>query len=85
MVVKNDDITPTVPKTRELLQKLSGFNLKEALIIIDKWDDNLYLASRNLAGVDVREAAKIDPVSLIKFDKVIITQDAVRKIEEVLG
>lgn len=85
MVVNEADITPNMPKTKELLQKLAGFQLKEALIVIDKWDDNLYLASRNLAGVDVREATKIDPVSLIKFNKVIMTQDAVRKIEEVLG
>jgi large subunit ribosomal protein L4 len=85
MVVENEDITPNVPKTKELLQKLAKFNLKQALIIVDKWNDNLYLASRNLAGVCVKEAVKIDPVSLIKFDKVIMTQDAVRKIEEVLG
>jgi large subunit ribosomal protein L4 len=85
MVVNNDDIIPGVPKTKELLQKLSKFNLKEALIVVDKWDDNLYLASRNLVGVDVKEAVRIDPVSLIKFNKVIMTQEAVRKIEEVLG
>ena len=85
MVVNSGDITPNVPKTRELIQNLSKFSLKKALIIIDKWDDNLYLASRNLVGVDVKEATKIDPVSLIRFDKVIMTQDAVRKIEEVLG
>ena len=85
MVINNDDIALTEPKTRELLKKLASFSVKEALVVIDKWDDNLYLASRNLAKVAVKEAAKIDPVSLIKFDKVILTQDAVRKIEEVLG
>ncbi len=85
MVVNNDDITLSVPKTRELLKKLASFSVREALLIVDKWDDNLYLAARNLAGVDVKEATKIDPVSLIKFDKVIMTKDAVRKIEEVLG
>lgn len=85
VVVNNDDMMIGTPKTRELLKKLADFNVKEALLIIDKWDDNLYLAARNLHGVDVREATKIDPVSLLKFNKVIMTKDAVRKIEEVLG
>lgn len=85
MVVKNDDITPNVPKTKELLKNLAKFDIKEALIVIDKWDDNLYLAARNVPNLGVREVTKIDPVSLIKFNKVIMTQDAVRKIEEVLG
>lgn len=85
VVVNKSDIMPTLPKTRELLQKLGGFGLKDALLVVDKWDDNLYFASRNLVGVDVREAAKIDPVSLIKFEKVVMTTEAIRKIEEVLG
>ena len=85
LIIREEDIKLEVPKTRELLNRIKNFGLKEALIIVGDWDVNLYLASRNLPKVEVREARKIDPVSLIKFDKVIITESAIRKIEEVLG
>ena len=85
IVVENNDIIPTEPKTRELLKKLTALNVKDALLVVDKWDDNLYLAARNLAKVVVKEVNKVDPVSLIRFNAVVMTQEAVRKIEEVLG
>lgn len=82
IVVK--DLSVTQPKTRELVKILSDYGLKEALILVDDWDRNLFLAARNVPKVFIREAQKIDPVSLIKFASVVITESALRKIEEVL-
>lgn len=79
-----ENIQVSQPKTRELLEKLNGLGLREALIVTSDFDSNLYLSARNLAKVDVRQAPNVDPVSLIKYEKVIMTVDALRKIEEVL-
>jgi large subunit ribosomal protein L4 len=73
------------PKTKGLVSKLAEYGLSEALIVSDKVDENLYLSSRNLHKVDVRDIQACDPVSLIAFDKVIMTVDAVKKLEELWG
>ena len=73
------------PKTKALVQKLGGLGLQEALIVSEEVNENLYLASRNLHKVDVRDVNAIDPVSLIRFDKVVVTVSALKKIEEMLG
>lgn len=73
------------PKTKVLVQKLKELELDDVLIVTANVDENLYLASRNLYKVDVRDAQGIDPVSLIAFKKVIMTVDAVKEIEEMLG
>ncbi len=78
-----EDIEITRPKTRDLLDKLKEFEIKEALIVTGQWDSNLYLSARNVPFVSVRLAPNVDPVSLIKFEKVLMTVDAVRKFEEV--
>ncbi len=70
------------PKTRELVAKLKELNLQEALIVTEQWDANLYLASRNIPKVEIRDVAKVDPVSLIKFEKVVMTVGAIRQFEE---
>ncbi|XOD70409.1 MAG: 50S ribosomal protein L4 [Sodalis sp. (in: enterobacteria)] len=72
------------PKTKLLVEKLKEMTLEDVLIITERLDKNLFLASRNLYKVEVIEAKGIDPVSLIAFNKVIITADAVKKIEEML-
>lgn len=72
------------PKTKELLAKLKELKLQEALIVTAEWDSNLYLSARNIPKVDVRKAPDVDPVSLVKFEKVVMTVDAIRKFEEVL-
>jgi large subunit ribosomal protein L4 len=72
------------PKTKLLVQKLQDMDLKNVLIITNKIDNNLFLASRNLHSVDVKDVRSIDPVSLIAFEHVIITVEAVKKIEETL-
>jgi large subunit ribosomal protein L4 len=82
MIVEHIEITR--PKTRDLLEKLKTFGLQEALIVTGEWDANLYLSARNIPKVDVQQAPNVDPISLIKFDKVVMTVDAVRKFEEVL-
>ncbi|WP_343155111.1 50S ribosomal protein L4 [Buchnera aphidicola (Kurisakia onigurumii)] len=73
------------PKTKFLLDKLRQNNVKEVLIITDCINNNLQLASRNLHKVDVKEVFSVDPVSLISFEKVIITFKAIKKIEEMLS
>ncbi len=59
--------------------------LNDALIITANVDENLFLAARNLYKVDVRDVQGIDPVSLIAFDKVVVTVNAVKQIEEMLA
>ncbi|ODQ36846.1 50S ribosomal protein L4 [Mannheimia haemolytica] len=73
------------PKTKVLAQKLKDMALNDALIITANVDENLFLAARNLYKVDVRDVQGIDPVSLIAFDKVVVTVDAVKQIEEMLA
>lgn len=73
------------PKTKVLVQKLKEMALDDVLIITAALDENLFLAARNLYKVDVRDAQAIDPVSLIAFEKVVITAEAVKQIEEMLA
>lgn len=73
------------PKTKELKAKLDAMELQDVLIVTPEIDENLFLAARNLYKVDVRDVAGIDPVSLIAFDKVLVTAEAIKQIEEMLG
>ena len=73
------------PKTKLLAEQLKGYGLDNGLIVASEVDQNLYLASRNLHKVDVRDVEGVDPVSLIAFDKVVVTVDAVKKFEEALA
>jgi large subunit ribosomal protein L4 len=73
------------PKTRALVAKLKALNLSNVLIVTENTDENLYLAARNLHKVDVRKATSLEPVSLIKFEKVLMTVPALKKIEEKLA
>jgi large subunit ribosomal protein L4 len=73
------------PKTKQFLAKMKEFDLSNALVVTEEVDQNLYLAARNVPHVDVRDAAGIDPVSLIGFDKVVVTVPALKKIEEVFA
>ncbi|NIB44500.1 50S ribosomal protein L4 [Pseudomaricurvus alkylphenolicus] len=83
VVVENFDIE--APKTKSLVQQLAQYDLKDALIVSEEVSENLYLASRNLHKVDVRDVQGVDPVSLIRFDKVVVTVPALKKFEEILG
>jgi len=80
-----DNMTLESPKTKLLALKLKSMGLEQVLIITDNLDDNLYLSSRNLPDVMVLEAKHADPVSLVRFAKVILTKGAVKQFEEVLA
>ncbi len=80
-----EELVVEQPKTKELVSQLNGLGLENVLIIADEVNENLYLASRNLHKVDVRDVAGIDPVSLIAYDKVMVTVPALKKFEEMLG
>ena len=73
------------PKTKLLVEALKGYGLENVLIVASEVDQNLYLASRNLHKVDVRDVEGVDPVSLIAHEKVVVTVDAVKKFEEALA
>jgi large subunit ribosomal protein L4 len=73
------------PKTKLLVEALKGYGLDNVLIVASEVDQNLYLASRNLHKVDVRDVEGVDPVSLIAHEKVVVTVDAVKKFEEALA
>ncbi|MBA6391128.1 50S ribosomal protein L4 [Colwellia sp. BRX10-3] len=73
------------PKTKELVAKLNALELKDVLIVTPEIDENLFLSARNLYKVDVRDVDGIDPVSLVGFEKVLMTASAVKQLEEMLG
>jgi len=80
-----EGLTVEQPKTRLLAQKLKAMGLSEVLIITDRPDENLYLSSRNLPNVLVLEARHADPVSLVRFARVLLTPGAVKHLEEALA
>ena len=73
------------PKTKVLNEKLASMGISNALVVTDAEDASLTLAARNLPFVEVVEARKIDPVSLVKFDKVLMTSSAIKQVEEMLA
>lgn len=80
-----DSFAVDAPKTKLVAQKLKGMGLDSVLVITDTLDDNLLLAARNLPNVLVLEAQQADPVSLVRFSKVLMTKGAVAKMEEMLA
>lgn len=82
-----DSLTVDSPKTKQFAQKIKGmgFDSSRVLIITDVVDENLYLSSRNLPNVLVLEANQADPVSLVRFPNVVVTRNAVAKIEEMFA
>jgi large subunit ribosomal protein L4 len=73
------------PKTKDMVERLSKLGMSNVMIVTEDMSDNLYMSTRNLHKVGVCDANNIDPVSLIRFEKVIMTADAVKKIEEALA
>ena len=84
-LVAIDSFTVDAPKTRQLADKLGKLGLNSVLIVTVDADDNLYLAARNLPNVVVCDAASADPVSLIGFEKVLMTKAAIESIGERLA
>lgn len=77
-----DNFSVEAPKTRLLTQKLKGMGLESVLVITDGVDENLFLSSRNLHKVLVLDVRETDPVSLVRFPKVLVTKGALAKMEE---
>ena len=73
------------PKTRLLAAKLKELNLGNVLIVVEAYDEKLELASRNLIGVSVLPVSAVDPVSLIRHERVLATVGAIRMLEEKLA
>jgi large subunit ribosomal protein L4 len=80
-----DDFAVDAPKTKGLLAKLGQIGASDVLIVVDQPDENLYLAGRNLHAVDIRDVGEIDPVSLVAFEKVVMSKGAVQKLGERLA
>jgi len=84
-LVAVDEFAVEAPKTKQLVAKLESLGLEKVLIVTEEVDENLYLAARNIPNVDVVDVAAADPVSLVAFDKVLVTVSALRKFEEKLA
>ena len=84
-LVITDSIEMKAPKTRELASMLKGLDLDSVLIINEAFDENVFLSARNLPNVGICDAAAIDPVVLMRFDKVLITVPALKLVEERLS
>tara|TARA_R100001198_G_scaffold26450_1_gene13773 strand:- start:931 stop:1536 length:606 start_codon:yes stop_codon:yes gene_type:complete len=84
-LVAVEEFSVEAPKTKQVAAKLKELNLEKVLIVTEEVDEMLYLAARNLPHVDVVDVAAADPVSLVAFDKVLVTVSALRKFEEKLA
>lgn len=73
------------PKTKLLAEKLNKLKADNVLILTVEDDKNLQLSARNLHTVDVNTVSGVDPVSLVRYEKIIMTTDAVKRFEEMLG
>lgn len=80
-----EEFAVETPKTKQLVAKLGELGLEKVLIVSDDIDEKLYLAARNIPNVDVVDVPAADPVSLVAFDKVLVTVSALRKFEEKLA
>jgi large subunit ribosomal protein L4 len=83
-LVVNDSILPITAKTKELKKKLKDIDGTRILIVVDKADEKLVLAARNIPYLEVMLAINVNPVSLVAADKVILTTSALKQIEECL-
>ena len=85
-LVAVDGIKLDAPKTKELNEKLKAMGLEGRVLMVTAAEDvSLSLAARNLMNVDVAEARNVDPVSLVRFDKILMTTDAIKQVEEMFA
>jgi len=80
-----DSLALESPKTKLLASKLRELGLGDVLVLIEAYDEKLDLASRNLPGVSVMPVSAVDPVSLVRHERVLATVGAVRMLEEKLA
>ncbi len=78
-----EDLTLEAPKTKEIVKMINAFEVKKALIVTAESNENIYKSARNIEGVTVLPVNNINVYDLLKYEKLIITKDAVSKIEEV--
>ena len=81
-LVVTQDFTVDAPKTKQVAEKLRKLKLESVLIIVEGIDEKLFLAARNLPHVEVLPVAMLNPLSLVSYDKVLVTVGAVKLIEE---
>ncbi|MES9844236.1 MAG: 50S ribosomal protein L4 [Candidatus Sedimenticola sp. PURPLELP] len=84
-LVAVDGFAVEAPKTKELVGKLKELDVSEVLIITEQPDENLYLAARNVYGIDVCSVTEVDPLTLVGFEKVVMTSGAIKILEERLS
>ncbi|GIX22370.1 MAG: 50S ribosomal protein L4 [Gammaproteobacteria bacterium] len=77
-----EELAVEAPKTRLLVERLKALDVDNALIVTESEDINLYLAARNLPNVEVTDAVGVDPVSLLRYDHVLMTVESARRLEE---
>ena len=81
-----DALVVDAPKTKLFAQKIKGYGIDgTVLVVTDKLDDNVFLSSRNLTNILVLETREVDPVSLVRFNHVLLTKAAVAQFEEMMG
>jgi len=80
-----DAIEMAKPKTKDLVKYLKGFNLDQVLILVEEGQDNLRLSARNLPSVEVLDVKELNPVSLVRFGKVLATSGALKAVAERLS
>lgn len=80
-----DDFKLDAPKTKQFVSKMKQLGLQDALVVTEGFDENLYLASRNLYNADATDVNGVDPVSLIGYETVVLTQGALKQLEEKLA
>jgi large subunit ribosomal protein L4 len=81
-LVLTTELAVGAPKTKELKAKLAELDVAGGLIVVEAFNENLWLAARNLPNVDVIDVASVDPVSLVGADKVVMTAAAAKMLEE---
>lgn len=84
-IVVVESMELAAPKTKLLISKLAEFGLTRALILVEAYEEKLFLAARNVPNVDVLPVASLDPLSLIKHDKVVATVGALKLLDQRLG
>ncbi len=72
------------PRTKLMVERLRELDASNALLLLEAFDENVFLAARNLPEVDVMEVSAVDPVSLLRYEKVVLTVAAIKRLEEKL-
>lgn len=80
-----DKFDSAAPSTKEMAEKLGKMGVDSGLIITEAMDENLYLSARNIPKIDVIDVSGVNPLDLVRFEKILVTVDALKKIEENLA